>query len=52
MNTPTETLRDEHVLILRALDLLETAAARVERGLATPEGWWADVIAWLRDDKR
>jgi hemerythrin-like domain-containing protein len=48
MKTPTETLRDEHMLILRALDLLETAAARVERGLATPERWWAGVIAWLR----
>jgi hemerythrin-like domain-containing protein len=48
MKTPTEILRAEHALILQALDLLEAAAGRAERGLATPEGWWAGLIAWLR----
>jgi hemerythrin-like domain-containing protein len=48
MKTPTATLRDEHVLILRALVLLETAAERATRGSPIPEIWWAELIAWLR----
>jgi hypothetical protein len=50
MKMPTATLRDEHVLILRALDALESAADRLERGDAAagrrtpasairPAGW-------------
>ena len=43
MATPTEVLRDEHRVILRALDLLERASTR------TPaEAWWAEMTAWLR----
>jgi hemerythrin-like domain-containing protein len=48
MKTPTSTLRDEHALILQALDLLEGAAARGARGLPIPRGWWAELIAWFR----
>jgi hemerythrin-like domain-containing protein len=48
MKTPTATLRDEHVLILQALGVLEAAATRDERGLAIPQGWWPRLIAWLR----
>jgi hemerythrin-like domain-containing protein len=48
MKAPTEILRDEHVLILRALDLLEIASGRSESGRPAPEGWWAGLIAWLR----
>ena len=43
MLTPTETLRDEHRVILRALELLERATAR-----PPAEAWWAETIAWLR----
>ena len=41
--TPTDILRDEHRIILRALELVERAAAR-----PSSEAWWADAIAWLR----
>jgi len=41
--TPTETLRDEHRIILRALELLERAAERPPM-----DAWWAETIAWLR----
>jgi hemerythrin-like domain-containing protein len=44
MRSPTDVLRDEHRVILSALDLLETAASRT----AVPAGWWEDVIGWLR----
>jgi hemerythrin-like domain-containing protein len=43
MATPTDVLRDEHRVILRALELLERAAAR-----SPAEAWWADATAWLR----
>lgn len=46
--TPTEILREEHRVILRALAALEAAAARVAAGSAVPDGWWAEVIRWLR----
>jgi hemerythrin-like domain-containing protein len=42
--TPTDRLRDEHRVILGALDLLERAAT----GRRVPEAWWASVVAWLR----
>lgn len=48
MKTPIDVLRDEHVLILRALDALEAAADRLARGDVVPETWWIDLIAWLR----
>jgi hemerythrin-like domain-containing protein len=48
MPTPTDVLRDEHRVILRALDLLEVAAARLARERPLPEGWWGEIIAWLR----
>jgi hemerythrin-like domain-containing protein len=39
---PTETLRDEHRVILRALDLLERAAGR-----AVPDDWWTAALGWV-----
>jgi hemerythrin-like domain-containing protein len=47
MKTPTDVLRDEHVLILRGLDLLERAAERAARGDAGREAWWSEMAAWL-----
>jgi hemerythrin-like domain-containing protein len=43
MMNPTDVLRDEHRVILRALDLLERAAAA-----SVPDGWWTTAVAWLR----
>jgi hemerythrin-like domain-containing protein len=48
MMTPTDILRQEHALILRALDALEAATARLERGEGVLEDWWEQAIAWLR----
>jgi hemerythrin-like domain-containing protein len=48
MKTPTDVLREEHVLILRALDTLERAADRLDRGIPVPDVWWEELIAWLR----
>lgn len=48
MKTATEVLRDEHVLILRALDLAETAAARLASGSGPADEWWSALVAWLR----
>ena len=45
---PTETLRDEHRLILRALNLLRLGTARLEDGGRLPSGWWEDLLEWLR----
>jgi hemerythrin-like domain-containing protein len=50
MTSPTRILREEHQVILRALSLLEGAAARLESGGALAgEGWWEGLLAWLRD---
>jgi hemerythrin-like domain-containing protein len=46
--TPTELLREEHRVIVQALDALERAAARLAAGGAVAERWWTDVVAWLR----
>ncbi len=46
--TPIARLLDDHRLILRALGVLETAAARPEGGAPPPAGWWDDLIGWLR----
>jgi hemerythrin-like domain-containing protein len=48
MRTAIDVLRDEHAIILRGLDVLETAARQVEDGRDAPDGWWADVLAWFR----
>jgi len=45
--TPTDVLREEHRVILRALDLLETAARGRTAGTGLPDGWWLEIIAWL-----
>ncbi|HTY80405.1 MAG TPA: hemerythrin domain-containing protein [Candidatus Bathyarchaeia archaeon] len=45
---PTGVLREEHRVILHALDLLERAADRLDRGAPLPDGWLADLVAWLR----
>jgi len=48
MKTPTDVLRDEHAIILCGLDLLEAAAGQLEGGAAPPDGWWEEVLSWLR----
>jgi hemerythrin-like domain-containing protein len=48
MQTPTAILRCEHALILRALDALEAAAERLERGEPALEWWWSQLLDWLR----
>jgi hemerythrin-like domain-containing protein len=48
MTTPTETLRDEHVLILRALDVADAAAAALERGDDPGDAFWTGLVGWLR----
>jgi hemerythrin-like domain-containing protein len=46
---PTDTLRDEHRLILRALALVDATAGRLDRGDALPPGWWERLVEWLRE---
>lgn len=48
MKTPTDVLRDEHRIILGALDVLDAAAERLANGGALPDGWWPEAIEWLR----
>ncbi len=48
MKTPTDILREEHELILRALGTVEHAAKRLEQNGTLPDGWWTEVIEWLR----
>ena len=48
MKHPTQTLREEHRVILRALGLVEVAAARQSGGRALPDGWWEGLLEWLR----
>lgn len=48
MSMPTDILRDEHRIILEALDVLASAADRVANGGALPDGWWPELIEWLR----
>lgn len=48
MRSPTDVLRSEHVVILRALSVLESAAERLAAGRALPAGWWEDAVDWLR----
>lgn len=43
--TPTDLLRDEHRVILRALAVLETSAARAEAAM-TPA--WDELVEWLK----
>jgi hemerythrin-like domain-containing protein len=45
MRSPTDVLRDEHRVIVRALDLLERA---IGPGAAIGDGWWEAVVDWLR----
>lgn len=47
MRTPTDVLRSEHEVILRALALLEGAAAR-PAGAEPPDDWWERAGDWLR----
>ena len=48
MTKPTDTLREEHRVILRAIALLEVAAGRLTDGRPLPEGWWEKLLDWLR----
>jgi hemerythrin-like domain-containing protein len=49
MHRPTDILRAEHQLILRALDVLAAAATLSERGAEMPDAWWSDAVAWIRE---
>jgi len=46
--TPTDLLRDEHRLILKALDALERAADRAGADRPVADAWWTGAVAWLR----
>lgn len=48
VTSPTQTLREEHRVILRALVLVELAADRLSGGGALPSGWWDALLEWLR----
>ena len=48
MRSATQTLREEHRVILRALVLVEAAAGRLSGGRALPDGWWEVLLEWLR----
>ena len=48
MKLPSQTLREEHRVILRALVLIEVAAARLSGGRGLPDGWWEELLEWLR----
>ncbi len=48
MAPPTQILREEHRVILRCLELVETAAGRLAGGQPQPAGWWEQAIRWLR----
>lgn len=48
MKLPSQTLQEEHRVILRALVLIEVAAPRLSRGRALPAGWWEGLLEWLR----
>jgi hemerythrin-like domain-containing protein len=48
MTTPTDTLRHEHVLILRALGVAEAAAGALARGDGPDDAFWTGLVAWLR----
>ncbi|HZP36383.1 MAG TPA: hemerythrin domain-containing protein [Methylomirabilota bacterium] len=47
MTSPTSTLRQEHRVILRALALLEVAAARQDGGPPLPDGLWEELLDWF-----
>lgn len=49
MNSPTDVLREEHRVILRALAVLESAADRRPADGRVPDGWWERAVAWLRE---
>jgi hemerythrin-like domain-containing protein len=44
----TDLLREEHRVILRALDMLDRAVARAASGGAVADAWWTGLVAWLR----
>ncbi len=46
--SPTQVLREEHRVILRAIELVELAAGRLDAGRALPAGWWEELLEWLR----
>jgi hemerythrin-like domain-containing protein len=48
MTSPTDILRSEHRVILRALVLLEVAAARLSAGQPLRDGLWQELLDWLR----
>ena len=47
MASATEILRNEHRVILRAIDLLDRGAGELERGHAPSEAWWQALRQWF-----
>jgi hemerythrin-like domain-containing protein len=47
MRSATDILRDEHRVILAALERLESAADRLEGGETLPDRLWSELLAWL-----
>lgn len=45
--TPTGVLREEHRVILKALDVLEAAAERLVADVVVPEPAWLALLDWL-----
>jgi hemerythrin-like domain-containing protein len=46
--TPTAVLREEHRVILKALDVLEAAAGRLAAGEGVSDESWQALLDWLR----
>ena len=46
--TPLDLLREEHRMILNALDLLQRGADREAAAGGVAETWWIGAVAWLR----
>jgi hemerythrin-like domain-containing protein len=46
--TPLDRLREEHRIILSALELLERAASREAARGHVAEPWWIGAVEWLR----
>lgn len=48
MRRPTDVLREEHELILEALEVLSAGADCLKGGGEVADQWWSDMIGWLR----
>ncbi len=48
MTLPTQSLVDDHQVILHMLDVLARGADCLRGGGTLPDGWWDEVVEWLR----